>query len=755
MRFRPFVVIALMFVLAACQQTATQPGPDPDPDPTPPVLADLLEIAPATAQGGDTVTVSYRGVSGAVSVSIDGIEAQQVGEPVEGDDDILDVDVVVPVGAVGWSSVEVASSDASLALGANDREFFVGTVLSSLGSDLQAVQDALDAIEVGGALLIPAGTYSGNEPLGGLVIDNRLLVGSGAGDTVVEGVTQLTVYARTTNTAGIADLTLAADATTVFGGTDVSSLAWPIDRVPVTTSLGRFLVWNATWTGNGTITPPTIDPDTLEVTSYGVADGSLDRDSSAVNMAFEFDGATVVLNDMYMFDTSAIGPWTIVDSDIWVQDRFQVYQESGNVLVRDSRLSTVGDPLTALTGPLLEFEIDAFDGAIVDSELTSTGVLRFEADDGGNREIIRSRLRSEDTMDLEGDYLGSFLIEDSWLYANGTIDLDNVAEAGWLRIVRSTLEAEGSVRISIYYSGFIEIEASTLRSRTGRVAVDVDEGGSIAIRESTLQSLLDQVRVEVYMGSIDIVDSTIEAATRVDIDTDAAGNINVIGSTITAGTYIDFYMDYFGTLTIADSTLFAGTYLEIDPWSGGSSQIDIRDSLLEAIEYVEISDTDGGDVTIEGSTLRAYCEYVDIARDPGSIYITDSTLETVGTMPDGAACAFLGGQNVTVFTESGMVVLSNVTIDARGDVLVEDYSGGSDAPPALITQVGSADMRVDAGSAISAVGDIRFGTAGALEVLGSDFTAGGAVVLASPLLGDITTTLSTFTPAPTLVTAFP
>jgi len=510
-----------------------------------------------------------------------------------------------------------------------------------------------------------------------------------------------------------------------------STAAWPIVGVPVTTPLGRFLVWNATWTGNDPITPPVINPATLGVTTYGAAGGFLTRDASAVNVAFELDGATIILHDMYMFDSSAIGSWTIVDSDIWVQDRFQVYQESGNVSVRNSRIAQVGDPDIALVWPRLEFEMDAFDGELVDSVLTATGEFRFEADDGGNRQIVRTKVRSERVMDLEGDYLGSLLIEDSWLYTNDRIDMDDAADVGWVRIERSTLDAHDNIYVDLADGFQIDVIGSTLRSRSSNIRLEVSE------------------------GTISIIDSTLDAATYVDIEADDAGNIDVIRSVITAGTYIDVYIDYFGTLTIEDSTLFAGEYLHLDPWSGGSTQIDVRNSLLEAVERVLINDTDGGDVTIEGSTLRSYCSSIDVKRDTGSIDLSDSRLETVGTTPQGDACIAVGGLNVFLSTESGMLVMSGVTIDAQGDVLVEDYSGGSDAPPAVITSVGSADMRVGGGSSITAAGDVRFGTAGALEVLSSQVSAGGVIVLASPLLGDIDTSASTFSPAPTLVTAFP
>ena len=752
MLLRFFLAVVLAAMLAACQ-TATQPDPDPDPDPDPIPTEALLEVMPADAQVGETVTVTYRRPTGAVDVTIGGFAATQLGTPEAGEAGTSVVDVVVPAGASGWTSVAVEGGGERVEIAANARTFFVGSVLSTLGTDLQAVQDALDGVPVGGAVRIPAGTYAGNEPVGGLVIDNRLLVGSGEGDTVVDGVTQVTVLARTINTAGIADLTLRADATTVSGGTVVST-SWAFDPipVPVTTSLGRFLMWNATLTGNGAITDPVIDADTLEVTSYGVASGELMRDSSAVNTAFEFDGATVRLYDVYMYDSSAVGPWTIVDSDIWTQDRFNVYQEAGNVHIERSRIAQVGDPLLAFVGPYLEIEMDAFDGSIVDSELTTTGWLDFVADDGGNRVILRSTLRAEEALDLDCDYLCTLTVEDSLLHAGGTLDMQYVGDAGVARILGSTLESRANIRIRIDNGGLLAIENSTLTADSD-IRLRIDDGGLLEIDGSTLTSTGSDVELRVSEGLVVVRNSTIEADTYVDIENDDAGDIRIFDSSITAGEYIDFYMDYYGTLLIEGSTLSAGTYLDIDPWSGGSSAIIIRDSTLTAIEYIEINDTDGGDVTIEDSTLTAYCEYIDVLRDPGSIYLVGATLTTVGTMPDGGACAFLGSLEVRVATESGMVSITGSTLDAAGDVLIEDYSGGSNTPPTLTTQVGSADMAI-ASSTLTADGSVRVGTAGALAVTNSTVTATGTVTLAAPLLGQISTTGSTISPAPSLITAF-
>lgn len=742
MVIRFLCIVTLVGVLVACQTAS------------PPIPADpLIAVAPATAQVGDTVTVTYRGPTGSITVTMNGFVATEVGEPEAGDEGTTVLQVVVPAGASGWSSVAVKGDATSVELGASERAFFVGSVVATLGNTLQDVQDALDSVSVGSAVLIPAGTYSGNEPVGGLVIDNRLLVGSGEGSTVLDGATQVTVMARTINTAGIADLTLRADVTTVAGGTVPGTLfAFDPIEVPVTTSLGRFLVWNATLTGNGTITQPVIDTTTLEVTSFGVADGVLDRASSATNMAFEFDGATVRLNDVSMNDSSAIGPWTIVGSDVWVQDRFRVEQEAGNVRIERSLVAQVGDPATALVGPELHFDSDVFDGSIVDSELTSTGRLRFVPDDGGNRVIVRSTLRSAERVVLYCYYLCTLTIEDSRILAGDRIDLDDVGYAGVLTIVGSTLEAGDRIDIDVSYAGAISIADSSLVAGTS-VDLEMGEGGSIALERSTVTSLASNVRVRVEYGLITITDTVIEAASYVDLRTRDAGDIRIFDSSITAGEYMYVYMDYFGTLLIEGSTLSAGTYIDIDPWSGGSSAIVIKDSTLSAIEYVSIDDTDGGDVTIEDSTLTSYCGYIEVLRDPGSIYLVGATLRTVGSLPSGAMCPVFGDLEILVATESGMVAVTGSTIHAGGDVLIEDYSGGSDTPPSVITQVGSADMTIDA-SELVAAGAVRIGTAGALAVTNSSVDAAIGVTLAAPLLGQIDTAGSTIDPTPVLITAF-
>lgn len=739
-------IVMLASVLAACQTAST---PTPTPTPTDPLIA----VTPATVQAGDTVTITYRGPTGPATVTMNGFDATQVGEAEDGDEGTTVLEVIVPAGASGWTTVAVEGSDSSVELGSSDRAFFVGTVLTTLGSTIQDVQDALDGVPVGSAVRIPAGTYSGDEPVGGFVIDNRLLVGSGEGSTVLDGVAQVTVMARTINTAGIADLTLRADATTVAGGTVPGTLfAFDPIEVPVTTSLGRFLVWNATLTGNGTITQPVVDATTLEVTSFGVADGVLDRASSATNTAFEFDGATVHLNDVSMNDSSAIGPWTIVDSDVWVQDRFDVFQESGNVLVAGSRIAQVGDPVAALVGPLLRIEMDAFDGSIVDSELTATGRLDFVADDGGNRVILGSTLRAEETLDLDCDYLCTLTIENSSLYAGQTLDMQYVGDTGVARIVASTLEAVSDIRIRIDNGGLMSIVDSTLTAASN-IELRIDDGGLLEIDGTTVTSTGSDVEIRVSEGLVVIRNATIEADSYVDIENDDAGDIRILDSSITAGEYIDVYMDYYGTLLIERSTLSAGTYIDIDPWSGGSSAIVVRESTLTAIEFISIDETDGGDVTIEDSTLTSYCGFIEVLRGPGSIYLIGATLRTVGTLPSGAMCPGFGDLEILVSTASGMVSVTGSTIDAGGNVLIEDYTGGSDAPPSLTTQVGSADMTIDA-SELVAAGSVRIGTAGELHVTNTTVGAGVGVTLAAPLLGQIDTTGSTIDPAPTLVTSF-
>lgn len=157
----------------------------------------------------------------------------------------------------------------------------MGTVLTTLGTDLQSVQDALDAIEPGSAVMIPAGTYSGNEPLGGLVLDNRLLVGRGADETILDGVVNVQAFARTINTAGIADLTLRADYVCLCG-------ADPSEYEPESVSYGdlagRFLVWNVAWTGNETETMPVFDEETNALITPGEFGGEFDLDPSSVRL---------------------------------------------------------------------------------------------------------------------------------------------------------------------------------------------------------------------------------------------------------------------------------------------------------------------------------------------------------------------------------------------------------------------------------------------------------------------------------------
>jgi len=507
------------------------------------------------------------------------------------------------------------------------------------------------------------------------------------------------------------------------------------------------------------VTEPTVDPATLAITAYGEASGVMS--TPAAIAAYEFRNATVRFGSIDMNDTTAIGSWTFVDSDVWAQNRFRIRQETGDMRVASSRIMLVGDPV-GVTGDL-QIDTDAFISDVSDSRFSSSAGIDFEHDDGGDRTITNSFFRAQTRLRFQGDYLGDITVLDSTFIAlDGRVDFET--DAGRIHMERTVIDADGTIEVEVDYGGHITIVDADWVSRNGSLVIYVDDAGDIDIRDSLLRAddrvTLDsddvgsvsvanstisggRVVVEVELGHVRLEDVRIDAAGNVDLEVGDAGDLLLREVTIDAGGTIDFYNDYYGTIRVEDSRLRAGRNIEIDPWSGGVTQVTILNTTLQAVEHVLFEASKGGDTLLDGVTIDSRSGAIRVQQGGGTLRVVASGLTTLGeSHPTNALWS--SDHEIEVASRKNVTTVTGTSIDAAGPVRMIN---GDERPP-FAGGAGANDIVLVDNPSIRASGDVEFTSFADLIVTGNaGITSDGAITL-SARYGLVDTTDSVFAPAP-------
>ena len=723
-----------------------------------------LTVTPSAAVPGTTVTLSFPEFIDSPSVTFDGVAADVVSVTTSstGTFPLTTLDVVVPGGVIGFPTIVVDDGDRRAVLDGDALAFFAGADATGAPT-VAAVQDALDAVPEGSAVLLGDVTINDG---GSLVIDNRVLFGAPDGDTILAGVADLRLLVRGENTAGIVGLTLTTDDVSFYSGRinpdAIGVLSWPpsFDEPIETTSQGRFLIQDAVLTGTS-VTEPTVDPTTLAISTYGEASGEMS--TPATIAAYEFRSATVRFGSIDMDDTTAIGSWTFVDSDVWAQNRFRIRQETGEVRVTGSRIMLAGDPTGFLDD--LEIDIDGFVSDVSDSGFSSTRGIDFDHDDGGDRTITDSLFRAETRLRFRGDYLGDITVLDSTFVAlDGRVDFET--DGGRIHMERTVIDANQRIRVRVDYAGHITIVDADWVSRTDDVDVYVDYAGDIDIRDSVLRAA-DRVRVESDdVGSVSIVNSTfiadrvgveaeighvrlervtIDADGNVDLEVGDAGDLLLRDVTIDAGGTIDFYNDYLGSIRVEKSQLRAGRNIEIEPWSGGVTQVTILDTTLQAVEDVVFTATNGGDTRLDGATIESQSGAIRVDQGGGTLTIAASSLTTLGEAHP-TDVLWTSDHEIEVASRKNVTTVAGTSIEAAGPVRMIN----EDERPPFDGGAGANDIVLKDNPSIQATGDIEVTSYADLIVTGNASIASDGAITLTARYGLIDTTDSVFTPAPVI-----
>jgi hypothetical protein len=257
-------------------------------------------------------------------------------------------------------------------------------------------------------------------------------------------------------------------------------------------------------------------------------------------------------------------------------------------------------------------------------------------------------------LDRDDTSSGSLTIEDSWVEAGGSVDIEADGTAYFSD--DEIMADNGSVTIN--GGGDVDIYDSSTISANGSVEIQSD--GTLNIGSEETVNLLDE-GYDVSITAGDTVTLSAESDVNVtDTYVDAGGNV-----CITSGSTSDFNS---GSVDIEDSDVAAG-----DSECGGSL-------------YVKAYD---GDVTINESTLTAGSENVldqDIEPLSGSQEVDDNYISASGdgevllssdsTSSDGYANASSGGdiKISAAGTDGGTVTVSDSTLDIHGDSSISDMN---------------------------------------------------------------------------------
>ncbi len=726
-----------------------------------------LSVSEAFAEPGDVVTLTFPEFISMPTITFDGVEADVVTVlTLDAHFAVTELDVVVPEGVVGYADIEVDDGSRTATLDGEERLFFAGTDATAV-TTLSELQDALDAAKEGSAILLDDVAIDGTGA--SLVVDNRVVFGAPEGATSITNLDEVDFLVYDQNVAGLVDLTITADDYAFHDGRinedAIGILSWPpsVDDPAQTTSQGTFVFSSVVLTGS-TVSEPTVNDDTLAISTFGAATGAMD--TPATLASYVFHDATVRLDSIDMNDTDAIGSWTFVDSDVWAQNGFYIRQRTGDLTVDGSRLMLAGDPSSIDYRSTLEYYVDSFTSRITDSEFSSTSSIDVDHDDGGNRTILRSHFRAVDDLDFQGDNIGDITVEDSTFIAvNGSIDFET--EVGRIDMLRTVMEADGTIQVEIDEGGFLTIVDADWTSHSDRIHIYMDRGGDIDIDASTFTAS-DRVHVEIdNAGSATVRDSTftssgyvyfemeegnqilsdldITATTYVEFEVGDAGDMLLQNVTVNAGTYIDFYNDYYGTIRVEDSSLTAGSYIDVDPWSSGVIQVTFRDTTLTAREDVEFHATTGGDTLLERVSIESKSGAILLGQGSGILTVADSDLVTLGEVhpSDGG---WISDHAIEIASERNVTTVSGTTIAGVGPLrLLND-----DERPDLDGGAGANHIKVQDNPSITVDGDIEMVSFADLLVTDNpDIAAGGAIDLTATY-GLVDTSGSTFTPAPTI-----
>lgn len=448
----------LLLVLAACGAPPTTP--DPTPDPTPDLT--VSGVQPSVALPGAEVTIVGTGFADDQAVAFDGVLATVVSRS--------DTSVVVRVPETyGYPVVSVDDVSA-------ERLLFVGSAYAG-ATALADVQAALDALEEGAALRLGAGTYTG----GDLVVDNRMLFGSGA-DTAIEASGDVRVLARSGTVATVAELALEAD-TVEFGRGRLSTAAHAaappaggvlLDDVSIAATL--LLMTTATH----------LDVTLREVTA------------EFASVSLSSPGATLTI------DGGALTADVIVVSDVaaLALDGATLTSVAGSIVMTTSGSVTVdGSAVTSADGIVLQ----AFGGVRVDaSAFTSLVVTVFQADTGAVS-VVASDVTAAAAIAVAQR---SVALHDVVIEATAG-DVVLQSQLGNVTLDGATVTPSGAF-VAVATQG-----AASLRSS------EVTTGGNVVVLQA--------------MGPVLVQDATLTAATDVIVGSMEVGEVVIEGSLLASG----------------------------------------------------------------------------------------------------------------------------------------------------------------------------------------------------------------------------